>query len=491
MAEPFNHLEEVGRLAGLLLEGALGPADRRRLEEMLLADPAALEYYSDYVDVHCLLHWQHAQAESGEQVVDSGQGSETANQQSTIHNPQSFVPPIILDLSPAPHTPFFNLNSPVGGFLFSYTTAALMLGLALLVGWTWKIHYDRQLAEHSPPQGPGAEQPETPLVGRITGAVDCQWADPATEAFERDGVPLGRQYVLLSGFLEITYDSGTKVILQGPVTYAVESKQSGFLSRGKLTARVDKRAEGGGRRAEEEGGSTPWAAGSKSEIRNPKSEILTPPSTLRLLPFGQGSKGERTANLARSQQDREPTTSLAPRPSVRKSEIRNPKSEVSNPQSLIPNPLFFVRTPTAVVTDLGTEFGVEVDNSGATLSHVFRGKVEVRPAEAGNSSSPQESGTERKDLAVQLGVGESARVDVGGGIVKIGARRGRPRRFIGGGFHATNAPVEADQDVQHGHRVEGERSRPALAVGGPQRRPPFQAAGGRGDVRHTNIVLTQ
>ena len=102
-----------------------------------------------------------------------------------------------------------------------------------------------------------------------------------------------------------------------------------------------------------------------------------------------------------------------------KSEIRNPKSEISNPQSLIPNPLFSVRTPTAVVTDLGTEFGVEVDNSGATLSHVFRGKVEVRPAGTGNSSSPQESGTERRNRAVQLGVGESARADIVGGIVKI------------------------------------------------------------------------
>ena len=192
MPEPPNHLEEVGRLTGLLLEGALGPADRRRLEEMLLADPAALEYYSDYVDVHCLLHWQHVQAESGEQVVDGGEGSETANQQSTISNQQSIVPPIILDLSPAPHTPFFNLNSPVGGFLFSYTTAAVILVLALLVGWTWKIHYDRQLAEHSPPHAPGADLPETPLVGRITGAVGCQWADRAAEAFERDdGVPFG------------------------------------------------------------------------------------------------------------------------------------------------------------------------------------------------------------------------------------------------------------------------------------------------------------
>jgi hypothetical protein len=40
--------------------------------------------------------------------------------------------------------------------------------------------------------------------------------------------------------------------------------------------------------------------------------------------------------------------------------------------------LFAIRTPTAVVTDLGTEFGVEVDEKGKTVSHVFRGVVNVR-----------------------------------------------------------------------------------------------------------------
>ena len=42
-------------------------------------------------------------------------------------------------------------------------------------------------------------------------------------------------------------------------------------------------------------------------------------------------------------------------------------------------PLFSVRTPTAVVTDLGTEFGVEVNRSGTTRSHVFQGRVKVCP----------------------------------------------------------------------------------------------------------------
>ena len=34
-----------------------------------------------------------------------------------------------------------------------------------------------------------------------------------------------------SGLLEITYDTGAKVILQGPVTYEVESKDGGSFAR--------------------------------------------------------------------------------------------------------------------------------------------------------------------------------------------------------------------------------------------------------------------
>ena len=39
--------------------------------------------------------------------------------------------------------------------------------------------------------------------------------------------------------MEITYQTGAKVILQGPCTYEVDSARGGFLSLGKLTARVE------------------------------------------------------------------------------------------------------------------------------------------------------------------------------------------------------------------------------------------------------------
>ena len=102
------------------------------------------------------------------------------------------------------------------------------------------------------------------------------------------------------------------------MTYEVESKDGGFLSLGKLTARVEKRGEGRGERGE---------GAANHEIPNPKSQIVDP-----------------------------------------------------SPLSSLPSPLFSVRTPTATVTDLGTEFGVEVSKEGDTMSHVFRGVVEVQAA---------------------------------------------------------------------------------------------------------------
>ena len=75
---------------------------------------------------------------------------------------------------------------------------------------------------------------------------------------------------------------------------------------------------------------------------------------------------------------------------------RGPVSPPPNPQSLIPNPslspvpcpLFSIRTPTAIVTDLGTEFGVEVNKEGDTISHVFRGLVEVRKIGPSGGQTP-------------------------------------------------------------------------------------------------------
>jgi hypothetical protein len=133
--------------------------------------------------------------------------------------------------------------------------------------------------------------------------------------------------------MEITYQSGAKVILQGPCDYTVDSPRGGFLQVGKLTARV---------------ASGQWLVRRKRKAENQKSEI------------------------------------------------RNQKSR--SPLATSHSPLFSIRTPTALVEDLGTEFGVEVSDAGETASHVFQGQVRLMVAGAGDEGR----GTGNENLEPQI-----------------------------------------------------------------------------------------
>ena len=212
--------------------------------------------------------------------------------------------------------------------------ATVIFGIGLLIGSVVHVSQPAQVARQSilpstgtdrrlVGRGAGGEGGDNvahsrPTVGRITGMVDCRWegkkgdSPPLCEAPEgpfrqRGTVPLfplvtlGDRFALASGLMEITYDTGAKVILQGPVTYEVESASGGYLSVGKLTARVE--------------------------------------------------SAKQQAAISKS-----------------------PNFQISK--------LFLVKTPTATVTDLGTEFGVEVEKRGSTVSHVFRGSVRLEATSA-------------------------------------------------------------------------------------------------------------
>jgi hypothetical protein len=277
-------------------------------------------------------------------MVDEGSFFVPAGSDVALQRPSSSDPPLP---PPFPASGFFTTthHGPLGfissGWPVAYLLATLIFGIGLIVaalvhvsGPTDVVQQSgRNAPSHSPSPIPNPS-PKAPSVARITGMVDCVWEgaggrEQATTAANQKSeitnhkslVHLGDRLAICSGLLELTYNTGARVILQGPVTYEVESPAGGFLSIGKLTAKLEQR----------------------SEVRGQKSE---------------------SAN--------------------QKSENRNQK--------------FLVRTPTAMVTDLGTEFGVRVDKNGSTTSHVFRGTVKVQLPEAG---------VETRDNTVVLGENES------------------------------------------------------------------------------------
>jgi hypothetical protein len=194
---------------------------------------------------------------------------------------------------PAIRFPFFStyLSS---GWPVAYLIAAVVLGMGALIGAFTYVSQPLQVAHHPSSSNPQSltSNPSS-VVGQITGMIGCQWVQSPVSRVQRSAleprlsslVSLGDTFALRSGLVEITYRTGAKVILQGPMTYVVDATNGGFINIGRLTGIM--------------------------EVADAKG--------------------------------------------------------------------FTLRTPTAVVTDLGTEFGVEVDKEGSTTSHVFRGAVDLRP----------------------------------------------------------------------------------------------------------------
>ena len=219
----------------------------------------------------------------------------------------------------------------------SMLIATVVMASMLYFASLFNINHYQELAEHTPSLPIKHFDSEIVYVGRITGMKDCQWAKLDTQTVLGASVALKREYALSSGLMEITYTSGAKVILEGPCTFIVDSAVGGYLKQGRLVARVKMRKE------------------------------------------SRGEKGEISGGLAASASSAKPlaayTESPAPDPQL-----------TTSPLSTLRSPLFTIATPAAVVTDLGTEFGVEVAEDGTTESHVIQGKVDVGiPTSSGGS----------------------------------------------------------------------------------------------------------
>jgi hypothetical protein len=249
-------------------------AQVRDLQSLLRSSDEVCRSYVELLHLDAELQWLIVSQQGGEMALDALAASE--------RTPQRLSPTGAPSLF---HTTVGYFSS---GWPVAYLIATVIVGIGLVIGAVTRVSRYEEVAGDVPPAAAGhgiTPQLGAEVVGWITGMVDCKWAKGSVPRGSNRGLSLGRELRIESGLVEITYETGATVLLQGPVAYAVESTNGGFLSLGKLTGKVEARQ----------------------------------------------AKG------------------------------------------------FVVRTPTATVTDLGTEFGVEVDAVGRADVHVFRGVVECRP----------------------------------------------------------------------------------------------------------------
>ena len=293
--------------------GAMTPEQWTQLNQLLRNDPGARQFYILHMDQHASLLWRFRDGLAPAPGQDDLQYSD--------RSPASPAPPIAIPYPLPALSGYF-----ASGWPIAYLIAAVIFSLGLAIGAL--VHVSQPEQYVGPPAPVRVPDPESPIhnasrvVARVTGMADCIWegsggrvqgSDASNQKSEirshKSPIRLGDRLALHSGLLEITYDTGATVILQGPVVYEVESPSGGYLSVGKLTAKLEQ----------------------KSEVRDQRSE-----------------------------------------PANQKSEITNQKSPDLCP---LTSDLFTVHTPTAIVTDLGTEFGVQVDGHGKVEVRVFSGTV--------------------------------------------------------------------------------------------------------------------
>jgi hypothetical protein len=323
--------DELHDLLLALEDGSISAEGIARIDELVRGDSDLLRQYLEHVRLVSDLRFGLGSARTQITLakVFSLDGQQEADDAGDRRPPRADddavpFPTIVIQDMPGASRTFF----PLGGLLFSYLIACVIVGIGLLAGWACRMaDYQDFAANTAKPAPTTVVGKGTEIVGRITSFIDCQWSDPQTAAIAHANVPLGRKYALASGILEITYDAGAKVILQGPCNYTVESKTGGFLSLGRLTALVEQ--------------NVPKPASHNSPDSTQLATAADPPS------------------------------------------------------------LFVVRTPTAVVTDLGTEFGVEVSKNGNTLSRVFRGAVKAQGISGGQLTSQETILRENQSVRIE------------------------------------------------------------------------------------------
>ena len=375
------HSTEVLELVQAMMEDRLKPQGAAKLDDLLRENETARWIYAQYMNLYAGLAWdrtlrkdeQFLNIDIGahellrERAICANSGTPAPDDEAVEQPgiPQNVLP----SLSSAWPSKYFASD----GWALPYMVATVFMCLLLLGFWAYKLPSDRgssiassDNSRRSTTSGEESihDRPAPVFVGRVTGIAGAKWSDdPDYVAPIGYRVALGRQYKLKSGLMEITYDSGAKVILEGPCSYEIESARGGYLALGKLVAKVGAGGEGRG-------------AGEVASGQRPVASVKD-----------EGGRMKDEASLATSHQ---------------------PLATVSNPKSLIPNPLFTVRTPTAVVTDLGTEFGVEVDQRGMTDAFVFVGSVRLAAI-----------GAEGDEAAV-LKAGHAGRVERGARRVVVG-----------------------------------------------------------------------
>ena len=211
---------ELAELVDLFCEGDIAAEQATRLEALVAESAEARQYLLDCFQVHCELAWEFGR-ESGDasQPVPCTGVSDYGVLDHSV--PTSRVP--------APH------RSPLQQKrrrLWVMAATAVALLVAVTLGLSTALR-----------SGSHKTDSHAPAIAHIEQANDVRWCDGAASAIDAP-LPAGSKLAFQQGLLEVVFQSGPRLILQGPAEVELQSQSSVVLLHGKLTADVPAAARG-------------------------------------------------------------------------------------------------------------------------------------------------------------------------------------------------------------------------------------------------------
>jgi len=401
MSETFDQ-QELVELAFAVCDGAATNSQIARLEEILTADLNALLLYLQCVELHLYMAQQASAAADrnpesecppsvSEPAAEISAWSRAVPEQSSPATSKPYDLPaeiyeaadmqkacdprrIVLEPSPPKVIPWYSIHSPIGLHLIAHSISAILLLIGLGIASVVYVNHNYEIAASKTALSEEKSGSGSGLAGALASA------EKAKPKKQEEAPVVG----YISGMIGCRWaDPSLK-----PIAPRVRQGTKFALKSGLMEIT--------------------YTTGAKVILQGPCTYEVESPHG------GYLALGKLTARVARGQGLAASAKSQA---NLKSAISKSPNLQISK---------FAIRTPTALITDLGTEFGVEVDKDRNTISHVFLGRVEVRCT--GDVSG--EAGR-----VIILDANQSARVERSGaggprGIIHLSSDGAKPSGFV-------------------------------------------------------------
>jgi len=363
VSRPNAKIAELSELLAALCDGELSTAEWERLESLLIGDAEAQEFYSRYIALDVDLAWHSTSPvvrrgtipAQGNLLAEPTQAGTTEFSGESVSKPVGLVsseskaasmpwmfdipakprPKVVIEPSPPRPIPWYSVNSPIGLPLISYSLGAIIMLIAIGIGAVVHITHSYEIAA-------GKTATSEEVFGSGGGSDGLSGALATAEKVE----PKKQEEAPFVGHISGMADCRWADPALKPITPRIRQGTKFALESGLMEIT--------------------YTTGAKVILQGPCTYEVESPHG------GYLALGKLTARVKPPKFN----SSIPAKRSRQAFQTRKLSLEKS---------LFAVRTPTAIITDLGTEFGVEVVSDSSYIL-VFQGSVNVAPSEGEPSS---------------------------------------------------------------------------------------------------------